>query len=223
VSTLMRREALEASEIVENQLSENQQLFDEISHKLIQQNPYSLVTVARGSSDHAAAYLNFLATAKLGKLTTSLSMSALTLYNSKLDVSRSLGIAISQSGQSPDVVTPMEYMRANACSSIAMVNNPSSPLANAVEWCVPILAGEEKSVAATKSFIASLTASASLVAAWNNDLSLSRGLHHLSDDLTKAQRLDWSRAVETLASAKRIMTVGRGYGLSLAQEDGFKA
>lgn len=222
MTTLMRREALEASEIVENQLSENQQVFDEIAHKLIQQNPYSLVTVARGSSDHAAAYLNFLATAKLGKLTTSLSMSALTLYNSTLDVSRSLGIAISQSGQSPDVVTPMEYMRTNACSSIALVNNTTSPLAGAVEWCVPLLAGEEKSVAATKSFIASLSASASLVAAWRNDLSLARGLHHLSDDLQKAQGLDWSRAIETLAGAKRIMTVGRGYGLSLAQEAALK-
>lgn len=218
----MKKEALESASVVELQFSENQQVLDEVAQHLNQRNPYSLVSVARGSSDHAAQYLNFLTTAKMGKLTTSLSMSAITLYQSELDVSQSVGCAISQSGQSPDIIKPTEYMRSHGATTIAMVNDNSSPLAKAAEWNLPLHAGPEKAVAATKSFIASLCASASLIATWKNDLELTRGLHHLPDDLLKAQKLDWSKAIPALKQSKRIMTVGRGYGLSLALEAALK-
>jgi glucosamine--fructose-6-phosphate aminotransferase (isomerizing) len=94
----MRTEALDSARVVENQISENQQLLDEVAQYLNQKNPYSLVSIARGSSDHAAQYLNYLTTAKMGKLTTSLSLSALTIYEATLDVSKSVGVSISQSG-----------------------------------------------------------------------------------------------------------------------------
>ncbi len=218
----MRTEALEAPAVVENQFSENQQLLDEVAQYLNQKNPYSLVSIARGSSDHAAQYLNFLTTAKLGKLTTSLSMSAITLYQSQINVSKSVSVAISQSGQSPDVIKPTEFMRANGAPALALVNDISSPLASAAEWTIPLHAGPEKAVAATKSFIASLSASAGLIAAWKNDLELTRGLHHLPDDLLKAQQLDWTAPLRSLQEAKRIMIVGRGYGLALALEAALK-
>lgn len=222
MKTLMQTEALEAASVVEHQFSENQQILDEVAQYLNQKNPYSLVSVARGSSDHAAQYLNFLTMAKMGKLTTSLSMSAITLYQAHLDVSQSIGCAISQSGQSPDIIKPTEYMRSHGASTIAMVNDINSPLTRAAEWLLPLHAGQEKAVAATKSFIASLSASAGLIATWKNDLELTRGLHHLPDDLLKAQKLDWTSAIPALKSAKRIMTVGRGYGLSLALEAALK-
>ena len=222
MSSLMKKEALEAASVIDEQFSENQQLYDDIAQNLNQKNPYSLLTIARGSSDHAAQYLNFLTMAKLGKLTTSLSMSVLTLYQASLQVNQSVAVAISQSGQSPDVVDPMKYMKDNGAQSIALVNNTDSPLAKSAQWMVPLLAGEEKSIAATKSFMASLAASAGLVAAWKNDIELTRGLHHLSDDLLKAQAKDWTSPIKSLVQAKRVMTVGRGYGLSLALEAALK-
>ncbi|MDD4973712.1 MAG: SIS domain-containing protein [Bacteriovorax sp.] len=222
MTTLMRAEALEAPRVTEEQFSENQQILDEVAQYLNQRNPYSVVSIARGSSDHAAQYLNYLVTAKMGKLTTSLSMSALTQYQANLDVSRSIGIAISQSGQSPDVVKPIEYMKSHNAPTFALVNDIHSPLASVSEWTIPLHAGPEKAVAATKSFIASLTASAGLIAAWKNDLELTRGLHHLPDDLLKAQKLDWTSPIKTLKEAKRIMVVGRGYGLALALEAALK-
>jgi glucosamine--fructose-6-phosphate aminotransferase (isomerizing) len=222
MTTLMRTEALAAPNIVEQQFSENQQIYDEVAQYLNQKNPYSVVSIARGSSDHAAQYLNYLVTTKLGKLTTSLSMSALNLYQAELNVGQSIGVAISQSGQSPDILGPIEYMRSHNAPTFALVNDINSPLAKAAEWMIPLHAGPEIAVAATKSFIASLTASAGLIATWKNDIELTRGLHHLPEDLVKAQQLDWTSPIKTLKEAKRIMIVGRGYGLALALEAALK-
>jgi glucosamine--fructose-6-phosphate aminotransferase (isomerizing) len=218
----MRLEALQASEVVHTQIQENQHLLNEIAAELKKVDPYSIVTIARGSSDHASQYLNYLAMAKLGKLPTSLSMSILTLYKTQLDVSRSIGIAISQSGQSPDVVNPLQYFTEKSLGSIALVNDTSSPLAKNAKWVVPLHAGPEKSVAATKSFIASLSSAAHLIASWKKDLDLLDGLKQLPEDLKKAQACDWTAPIETLKKAKRIMVVGRGFGLSLALEAALK-
>lgn len=218
----MRTEALEAADVVQAQLENNQELVQEIAQVLNQKNPYSLVSVARGSSDHAAQYMNFLATTKLGKLTTSLNMSALTLYQADIDFSQSVGISISQSGQSPDVILPIKYMHEKLIPTIALVNDIDSPLAKSAEFVLPLCANKEKAVAATKSFIASLSASASLIGHWKNDEILTRSLHHLPDDLLKAQSLDWTKVIPTLEEAKRIMVVGRGHGLSLALEAALK-
>ena len=218
----MYTEAIDAARVVEEQFSENHQLLDEIAQSLNQKNPYSLISIARGSSDHAAQYLNYLTTAKLGKLTTSLSMSILTMYQTEIDVSKSVGVAISQSGQSPDVVNPISYIRSKKAPTLSLVNDINSPLAQSSEWIIPLHAGPEKAVAATKSFIASLSASAALIAAWKNDLEITRALHHLPDDLIKAQKLDWTSPLKILHESKRIMVVGRGYGLPLALEVALK-
>lgn len=218
----MRKEALESADVIQNQIDNNLDIVEEIAQMLNQKNPYSIVSIARGSSDHAAQYMNFLATIKLGKLTTSLSMSALTMYQADLDVSNSAGIAISQSGQSPDIIFPTHYMRERKAPTIALVNDTDSPLANAAQYVLPLLAKKETAVAATKSFIASLGAAASLIGHWKNDELLTRSIHHLPDDLKNAQALDWTKAIPTLEKAKRIMVVGRGTGLSLALEASLK-
>ena len=218
----MKKEALEASLVVAKQVTENKKIIQELSQYLKAVDPYSLVSIARGSSDHACQYMNYLAMAKLGLLPTSLSMSILTMYGANLKVNNSLAIAISQSGQSPDVVNPLKYFSDNALSSIALVNDTESPLAKTAKWTVPLLAGKEESVAATKSFIASLSASAHLISEWSDDVKLKSSLLNLSDSLYRAQSNDWSSAIEKLKNAKRIMTVGRGYGLSLALESALK-
>jgi glucosamine--fructose-6-phosphate aminotransferase (isomerizing) len=218
----MYSEALEGSSVVQQQLDQNLNLNEEIAQFLNQKNPYSTVSIARGSSDHAAQYLNFLVTHKIGKLTTSLSMSSLTLYESDLDVSKSAAFAISQSGQSPDIINPIHYFKNKKAPTFALVNDTNSPLSKTAEWTVPLLAGVEQSVAATKSFIASLSASAMLISHWKNDQDLIKALHHLPDDLFKATKIEWNKVIPKLINAKRIMVVGRGYGLSLALESALK-
>jgi glucosamine--fructose-6-phosphate aminotransferase (isomerizing) len=222
VTSNMKKEALEAPAIISQQLKENENLISEITNELRRLNPYSVVSIARGSSDHASQYMNYLIMAQLGLLPTSLSMSILTLYKTKLNVSQSVGIAISQSGQSPDVVNPTKYFTDNSLSSIAIVNDVTSPLAKISKWTLPLLAGKENSVAATKSFIASLSASAHLVSHWSENQNFKNALLRLPEDLFKAQKNDWTTIIPKLINAKRIMIVGRGFGLSLALEVALK-
>lgn len=220
--TQMFREALESAQACQTQLELNQSMLIELGNILSTKEISNFVTVARGSSDHAAQYLGYLSQNILGKLHTSLSMSLLTHYHSPLDFSRAVSIAISQSGQSPDVVTPIQEIKRSHAPTIAMVNVTDSPLAKSAEYLLPLHAGPEKAVAATKSFITSLYSSALFVSHWKKDLDLISACQKLPDKLKLAQGEDWNVAIEKLKNANRIMVVGRGYGLSLALEASLK-
>eukprot|EP01034_Spumella_vulgaris_P034771 gene34770-42886_t len=87
---------------------------------------------------------------------------------------------------------------------------------------MPLRAGKEQSVAATKSFITSLVAGARLVAQWQNDPELLAGLQALPESLTRATEADWSQALDVLAPAKNIMVVGRGISFPVALESALK-
>ena len=222
VISKMKMEALESPEVVKRQLELNIKATNSIAQEIRNKSPYSLVSIARGSSDHAAQYLNYLAMEKIGILPTSLSMSILTLYKKQLNVQHSISVSISQSGQSPDVVNPTKYFKENALAAVALINDINSPLAKEATHVIDLQAGKENSVAATKSFIASLSASAQLVASWSGDISFQKAIMQLPDDLYLSQKNDWCSVIEKLINAKRIMIVGRGYGLSLALEASLK-
>jgi len=102
------------------------------------------------------------------------------------------------------------------------VNDAASPLAQAAEWVFPLHAGEEKSVAATKSFIAQLVAGARLTAAWQDDGVLQQALDQLPDALAQAAAADWSEGVSALRDADRLFVIGRGLGLPAAMEAALK-
>lgn len=220
--SLMLQEALSAADCVARQLAGDGERYAALGRHLREARIHNAVTVARGSSDHASAYIGYLVMARLGKLVTSLPMSLLTLYNAPLQAQDLVALSVSQSGQSPDVVEPMRYFRAGGATTIALVNEIESPLAQAAEWALPLGAGKETSVAATKSFIASLTAGARLVAEWQQDGELQAALQALPDALRQAAQADWSAAIEVLAPARNIMVVGRGIGYPIAQEAALK-
>jgi glucosamine--fructose-6-phosphate aminotransferase (isomerizing) len=160
--------------------------------------------------------------ARLGRIVASLPMSLVTLYKSPLATRDALAIAISQSGQSPDVVEPIRYFRGGGATTVALVNDPSSPLGESAEWTMPLHAGPELSVAATKSFITSVVAGARLTAAWQNDADLLAGIEALPESLEKATKYDWSKAIDILAPARNIMVVGRGVSFPVALEAALK-
>ncbi|PIL43112.1 iron dicitrate transport regulator FecR [Massilia eurypsychrophila] len=219
---MMLKEALSAAECVSLQLSNDVERYAELGRKLRSTNFNSALTVARGSSDHAANYCAYLIMARMGRIVASLPMSLVTLYKSPLVTRDTLTIAISQSGQSPDVVEPIRYFRDGGATTVALVNDIDSPLAQAAEWAIPLHAGKEHSVAATKSFITSLVAGARLVAHWQNDPELIEGLAALPQALDEATRADWSAALEVLTPARNIMVVGRGISFPIALESALK-
>lgn len=218
----MLEEAQAASACVSEMLANDGARYMELSEQLRRANPGTVLTVARGSSDHAANYIAYLIMKRLGRVVASLPMSLLTLYQAPLEANNALAIAVSQSGQSPDVVQPMRYFTSGGATTVALVNDANSPLAQAVQWAMPLRAGPERSVAATKSFIASLTAGARLVAHWQNDATLLGALQELPQSLACAAQSDWQAALDVLAPAQHIMVVGRGPGFSVALEAALK-
>lgn len=222
MTSMMLKEAVSAAECVALQLSQDADRYAALGQTLRTTQFNTALTIARGSSDHAANYCAYLIMARMGRVVASLPMSLLTLYKSPLITRNTLTIAISQSGQSPDVVEPTGYFRNGGATTVALVNDITSPLAQAAEWAMPLHAGKEQSVAATKSFITSLVAGARLVSEWQNDPDLKEALAALPESLAAAAQADWSAAIEVLAPARNIMVVGRGISFPIALESALK-
>ena len=222
MNTLMFDEARAAPECVAELLANDQARYAELGEKLRRHPPTAAVTIGRGSSDHAASYLAYLLMARYGQLVTSLPMSLVTLYRAPLVTQGTLAIAVSQSGRSPDLIEPVSIFRKGGGTTVALVNETASPLAEASEWVMPLHAGAEKSVAATKSFICGLVAGARLAAHWQDDADLQNSLAALPGALHEACAQDWSAGIELLTNADRMMVIGRGTGLAIAQEAALK-
>lgn len=221
-STLMYQEAESAAAIVEAQLLHNEPIISDIVVKLKQLAPSAIVTCARGSSDHAATYAKYLFESQLGILTSSASPSISSVYNCEQQLNRVLYIAISQSGASPDLLSNVDKAKANGATVLALVNVEDSPLVERADFFIPLKAGTEKSVAATKSYIATLSALLQLCTIWNNDSVLHRQLQQLPDLLKRAFQLDWRYAESALLSAQNMFVIGRGFGFGIAQEAALK-
>jgi glutamine---fructose-6-phosphate transaminase (isomerizing) len=218
----MAQECRAAPQQVAALLANDRTLYEDIGRRLRDAPPVAVATIARGSSDHAAHYLAYLVMARLGLLTASLPMSLVTLYNSPLRCQGVLGLALSQSGQSPDLVAPIKHLRQGGGRTVALVNDPASPLAQAAELVLPLHAGPERSVAATKSYIAQLVAGARLVANWQRDDELLAALEALPESLQDAVQQDWSAALEPLKGVNRLFVIGRGPTLAVAEEAALK-
>ncbi|QYD71123.1 SIS domain-containing protein [Paraburkholderia edwinii] len=217
----MLKEALASADAVAAQLADTSPV-EALAVRLSARPRDVALTVARGSSDHAASYFASLAMSRLGVPVASLPMSVATLQQAPLRVREQLAIAFSQSGKSPDLVGTMAALRNAGALTVAAVNAPESPLADVCEWQLPLVAGPEVSVAATKSYIAMLSISAQLVARWQRDTALLGALQTLPDALQKAGALDWSQAVDELRGVERMIVIGRGLGLAIAQEAALK-
>jgi glucosamine--fructose-6-phosphate aminotransferase (isomerizing) len=222
----MRAEAAEAPAAAARLLQAEAPALADLGADLRRQPPLSVLTVARGSSDHAAHYVAYLVMARLGRLVTSLPMSLVTLYRSRLQCEGLLALAFSQSGQSPDLVAPMRDFSERGARTVAFVNDAASPLALAAGRVIPLHAGPELSVAATKSCICQLVAGAGLVAAWQQevqqDLPFAAALQALPEALHAAAAQDWGAGIAALKDAERLYVIGRGTGLAVAMEAALK-
>jgi glucosamine--fructose-6-phosphate aminotransferase (isomerizing) len=215
-------EAAEAANVVRRQLQNNALPLATLGGRLRLSPPRAVVTCARGSSDHAATYAKYLIEAYTGVLTSSAAPSVSSIYDAQSDMDGVLFVAISQSGKSPDLLTATRAAKEGGALTLALCNSPDSPLMQLVDVPVPLQAGPETSVAATKSYIASLSAIAQLIAYWADDQELLRALPEAPAQLAHAWHCDWSGMIETLRTAVNLFVVGRGFGLGIAQEAALK-
>ncbi len=223
MDSLMLKEALSAAAVVEEQRLCVDERLAALAGRLRERPPTFALTVARGSSDHAASYFAYLVMRRLGIPVVSLPMSRVTVHHAPLAVAKQRAVGVSQSGQSPDLVETMAALGAAGAQTVAFVNQIDSPLAKSCEWLVPLCAGLEQSVAATKSYIAALAAVARLVAHWQHDTTRPRRARAtLPDRLKTAAAADGTSAIDALVPAARTMVVGRGLGFAVALEAALK-
>ncbi|GIE83843.1 glutamine-fructose-6-phosphate transaminase [Actinoplanes regularis] len=200
----------------------------EVAAEIAARRPRNVLFVGRGTSDHAALYGAYLAEIRLGLPVASASPSAITLYGARPDFSDALVVGVSQSGGSPDLSGVLSAARETGALTLAVTNNPESPLAQAAELSVDVSAGHERAVAATKTYTAELLALLLLV----------EGIRAGDGRLPEAERAALAalpglaaaaladRTAEELAQryrfAPHMVTTGRGYAYPTAREAALK-
>jgi glucosamine--fructose-6-phosphate aminotransferase (isomerizing) len=220
-TTEMFREAAEAAEAVARQEVAATDL-ERIGAALRARSPGVVITCARGSSDHAATYAKYAIETRIGVPVASAAPSVASVYGSSLRAKGAICLTISQSGRSPDLLATVSGLKAAGAWVLALVNDTDSPLCELADEVFGLCAGPERSVAATKSFIASLAAIARVAAAWGEDRVLADELDQLPDRLGEAWELDWSPLVPALQGASDLYVLGRGLGFGVAQEAALK-
>lgn len=222
--SLLRAEIAEQPEALQRLLDRETASVRRLAKELLRREVRFVLIAARGTSDNAARYAQY-ALAIARRLPVALAAPSLTtLYRRPPDVRGALVIGISQSGRSPDVVETIAAARAAGAPTLAIVNETASPLALAAEHVLPLHAGVEQSVAATKTYTAQLLAVALLATSLSEDRRLRRALAEIPGKVAEALGSEASarRAARRLATATRAVVLGRGVNYPTAHEVALK-
>jgi len=218
----MEQEARQAPQAVAMFLDRNGKALQELGKRLRQSPPPVIITSARGSSDHAAGYFKYLTEILLGIPCASVGASVISVYEAPLKLKDGLCITISQSGKSPDIVALQQAAKKAGAMTVALVNTEDSPAAHNADLCLALHAGQELSVAATKSFIVSLVAGAAITSHWLGDEKKIATLNDLPAGLEKASHIEWPAMVDLGRKAESLYVLGRGPSLPVALEIALK-
>src|SRR5947209_7282874 len=180
------------------------------------------VVCGRGSSGHAGVFLRYLVETRLRLPVSASAPSVITAFRTPLMLRDALFIVISQSGRSPDLVAATRSARAAGARTVAILNATASPVAQEAEFVIPIEAGQEHSIAATKTVIGSMAAGAELIAELAQDHALWNALDRLPERVHRAMALDWCEIADDLAKAAAVFVAGRGLALGSARETALK-
>ena len=218
----MAREVAEIPQASRRFLTESRPALQAAAAAMRGIDPGLIVTVARGSSDHAATYLKYAVELVAGVPVASVGPSVASVYGRPLRLGGAVCVGISQSGRSPDIVEMMRAAGVGGALSVAITNFVDSPMALASAHCLPLLAGVEQSVAATKTFVTSVLAGLALVAEWQEDDGLRAAVAGLPDAFEAALALDWSALAARLTRAQSAYVLGRGPAFAIANESALK-
>ncbi|GEA13604.1 SIS domain-containing protein [Alteromonas sp. KUL49] len=221
-TTIMAKEAKQSPDVIREQLSANKPVCEAIASKLKAIKPNLVFLIGRGSSDHAGVYAKYLFEVELGLPVSSAAPSVSGVFNQTLSLKNSVAIVISQSGRSPDILKKTERAKAGGAFTIALVNDETSPLANMVDAVLPLRAGPEKAVAATKSYLATLSALCQLCATWSENNSLLEGLDALPNAMAEVISHPAQLSAEKLKDTRNAVVLGRGFGYAVGREVALK-
>ncbi|WP_299671461.1 SIS domain-containing protein [uncultured Roseobacter sp.] len=220
--TQMRSEILEIPAAIDALLSNGAGDMQKAADALRETNPAFFISVARGSSDHAATYFKYASELIAGVPVASVGPSIASIYDRRLKLSLAASLAISQSGKSPDIVRMAEMARAAGALSLALTNHRDSDLAQVSQHTLELHAGVEQSVAATKTFVTSVVSAVWLLAEWQQDADLLKALRALPAVLETATQQNWGALVEDLTDAQSLFCLGRGPAFALSNEAALK-
>ena len=218
----MRAEIAEIPAMAARQVDAALPLWLDAGRRLRRRQPPLLLTCGRGSSAHALLFLKYLTETRLGIPVAGMGPSVASVYAARIRAPGTACISVSQSGAGPDIAAFQAAARAGGARAIALVNAPDSPLAGGADVALPMLAGPERAIAATKSMVASLVALAALHAGMAADRELEAAIRRLPEDLAAALDRDWPAASLLPARGAPVYVLGRGPGLAAACEAALK-
>ncbi|WP_319532628.1 SIS domain-containing protein [uncultured Cohaesibacter sp.] len=222
-ASLMLSEANQSPEVVAHLLQSQSAAIQTINTWFRQDPPPVVSLAARGSSDHASTIFKYLIETCAGIPTASIGPSVASVYQAPLRLKSAIHFTVSQSGASPDIVALQAAAKAGGARTVAIVNVPDSPIGREADIVIPLGAGPELSVAATKSFIGSAAALAWVAAVASNNDALLKGVKALPETLEKSKSVAIDPLAEKLVSANSLYVCGRGPGLGIAYETALKA
>jgi glucosamine--fructose-6-phosphate aminotransferase (isomerizing) len=220
--TIMAKEAAEAPSIIKQQLLHNAALCQQIGETIRSANPHFVYIIGRGSSDHAGVFAKYLIEVELGIPVCSAAPSVSSLFKQQLQLKHALVICISQSGRSHDILAQAKAAQASGATCIALVNDESSPLAQLADAVVPLRAGEEKAVAATKSYLATLSAILQLVGSWAQSAEILNALELLPEQLQKTVEAPSQLSLNFVKPLRNCVVLGRAFGYAISREIALK-
>jgi glucosamine--fructose-6-phosphate aminotransferase (isomerizing) len=221
-NTIMEQEARTAPQKIAEQLKANESITTLLGEKLREFKPKFVMIVGRGSSDHAGVFAKYLFEIEAGIPTFAAAPSVASVYGKTLQLEGGLVIVISQSGRSPDILAQARMAKNAGAYCVALVNDETAPIKDIVDVVVPLRAGEEKAVAATKSYLATLSAILQVAAKWTQSESLAQAVDSLPQALQTAVDAEPQLTAESLDGVKNLVVLGRGLGYAVSKEIALK-
>lgn len=221
---LMWEEILEEPKTIERCIAKNRLLMEEIACHIRKADIDKVMIAARGTSDHAAVYAKYIIETELGLPVALAAPSVFTMYHGKLKLDRTLAIGISQSGKAADVLEVIRSAKESGAVTVSITNFPDSPLAMEAQYHLDCSAGLEKSVAATKTFLAQITLLAALTAAWAGNADMLARLESMPREIEKLIRSsdDIAEKVQRYRYMEECFVLARGMNYAIALESALK-
>ncbi|WP_215395961.1 glucosamine-6-phosphate deaminase NagB-II [Rheinheimera oceanensis] len=221
-NSIMALEATEAPQRIAEQLAANAATVQQVVEHIRQRAPKFVYMVGRGSSDHAGVFAKYLIEIEVGLPVAAAAPSIASVYNKSLQLADALVLVISQSGRSPDILAQVDMAKRSGAMVVALVNDTTSPLAELAHYTLPLHVGAEKAVAATKSYLATLSAILQLVSVWSGNQALQQAVQQLPQSLQAAIELPQQLTAQALEKVAHLVVLGRGLGYAISREIALK-